>query len=274
MTTIWHPEWRDYQAPTKYPFEDDATLLSDRGQAIQPDLFLDAAFYCSGARELGRLSRIVVTGDLVTLEVGDDYSDSRAIGQFDMLDPPDHIRFVDTDGRPAGILVSEASRLLAFQSWVTGEHLFSREQAGLVAAVWMPMPAVGVSGIQADDGKILTGDVYLVGEAGVQLSCDQVTLPATCELAERPAYVVRVDIQGDPLWRRRACAPGFFVTPRFLEQITFQKGTRTYVCGPGNFGDIKLHVGNGQSSDTILRIRPEVDGLRIEAVGESLENLR
>lgn len=274
MTTIRNPEWRDYQEPTKYPFEDDATLVADTGAKIQPDTFLDAAFYCAGAQVLGRISRITITGDRVTIAVGDDLSDERATGEFDLLNPPNSIRFEDASKRPAGLLVSEAARLLTFQTWPAGEHVFSYEQAGLVAAVWMPVPAMGLSGIQADDGRILTGDVYLVGDYGVQLSCDRVQLPGSCGEAAKTAYVVRVDIQGDPLWRRRACAPGFFNTPRFLEKIAFQKGLRLHTCGPGNLGDIKLHVSNTGRSDTILRIRPEPDGLRIEAVGESLDTLR
>jgi hypothetical protein len=138
----------------------------------------------------------------------------------------------------------------------------------------MPTPEVGVRGILLDDNSVMTGDVYLVGDNGVVLSCDAVEIPSDCDAEPQTQHTIRVDIVGDPLWRRRECAPGFFETPQFLKTLTFQKGKRHHVCGPGNYGDVKMIVGNELAEDTILRIRPTEQGLKLEVVGEQLEDIR
>ena len=160
-----------------------------------------------------------------------------------------------------------------FQSWSVGEHLFEPDQTGFVAACCMPTPEVGVRGVLLDDGSVLTGDVYLVGDNGVILSCDSVVAPPKCGTPETVQYTVRVDVVGDPLWRRKECSPGFFDTPRFLKQVTFQRGATSVTCGPGNYGDLKLVVGNKAAEDTILRVRPTEQGLIVEVVGEKLEDI-
>jgi hypothetical protein len=271
--SLRHPEWRDDHEFNNYPFADDATLTNG-DDTFQQDTFEDAAFYAAGAQATGYISRVNITGDIATFYIGDELVADLVSGTLDLTAPSDHIRFVDSSNRPGGLIVSTADKLAIFQSWTSGDHFFTPDQTEFVAQVWMPTPGLGLQGFQADDGQILTGDVYLVGDDGVQLSCDEVTIPASCGQGEETQYVVKVDIQGDPLWRRRECAPGFFSTPRFVERITFQKGGRNYVCGPGTKGDIKFYVNNATKTDTILRIRPEAKGLRIETVGEALEDIR
>ena len=275
MTRIKHPEWRDSQEFSNYPFADGSSLVNAAGDVLLPETFEDAAFYVAGARAAGYISRINISDGKATIHLGHSQSETVASGQFSLTDLPESIRFTDSfASRPAGLLVSTAEKLAVFQAWSAGDHFFTPEQSGLVAAVWMPVPETGVKGLQADDDRILTNDVYLVGDGGVQLSCDAVTTPSSCGIPEITRYVIRVDIQGDPLWRRRDCSPGFFATPRFVERITFQKGGRNHACGPGTNGDLKLYTGNSGAADTILRIRPEPGGLRIEAVGEGLEDIR
>ena len=274
MSRVKHPEWRESHEPTQYPFEDDATLLGSEGFSLLPETFLDAAFYVPGASYQGHISSVVISGDTCTIYVGDEGSTNRASATFSITSPPDVLRFVDSNSRPAGLMVSSSVKLAAFAAWDEGTHQFNYNSAGLVAAVWMPTPDLGVRGIMADDGQMLTGDVYLVGDEGVYLSCDEVTVPAGCNTPEKTFYLIRVDIMGDPLWRRKECAPDSFSTPIFLEKITFQKGSNSFECGPGTNGDVKIHVNNTGATDTILRVRPVDGGLKIEAVGERLEGIR
>ena len=271
---IKHPEWRDSREPTHYPFSDNATLVNDDNLVLFPDTFLDAAFYPVGGKAGGYISQIDITTSQATIWYGDDEAIQRAYGQFDLASPTDNLRFVDTAGRPAGLIVSEALRMAVFQSWPIGEHEFTQDQASLVTAVCLPAPELGVRGIQVDDGTVLTGDVYIVGGDGVIVSCSEVTEDGNCEAAAATHYEIKFDIVGDPLWRRSECAPGLFTTPRFLESVTFQKGPRSLQCGPGTLGNLKLLVGNTAAEDTILRIRPTDSGVVIEAVGERLEDIK
>lgn len=271
---IKHPEWRDFHEPTNYPFADESTLVNDAGDTLFKDLFLDAAFYPVGGEAGGRLSKIEIFSATGVIWYGDEGEDFRASATFSLGDPPDSLRFLDTLGRPAGLLVSESQRLAVFQSWGVGSREFSLSQTGLAAAVCMPAPEPGVRGVIADDGQVLTDDVYIVGDDGVLVTYETITLEATCERPETEARVIRIDVVGDPLWRRKECAPGFFSTPRFLETITFQKGGKSFVCGPGGLGNIRLVVGNDQADDTILRIRPTETGIKFEAVGERLEDIK
>ena len=271
---VKHPEWRDSHEPTHYPFSDDATLVNDDSLVLFADTFLDAAFYVVGGSAGGYISQIDITTTQATIWYGDDEVLQQASGQFDLASPPDNLRFVDSSNRPAGLIVSESLRMAVFQSWPIGEHVFTQDQSSLVTAVCMPAPEIGVRGIMVDSGAVVTGDVYIVGGDGVFVSCDEVVTDGTCESDAGVHYEIKFDIVGDPLWRRNECAPGLFSTPRFLEQVTFQKGPRSLQCGPGTLGNLKLLVGNTAAEDTILRIRPTDSGIVIESVGERLEDIK
>jgi hypothetical protein len=272
---IKHPQWRESHEDTKYPFEDNATLSNDAGTELPANTFLDAAFYPVNGRGGMYISRVVVTTEEVTIYIGDIATPDRCFGTFSLLDPPDEVRIVDEYGRGAGIMVSEALRLSVFQSWGVGEHLFEVFQLGFVAACCMPVPAIGVQGILLDDGTLVTGDAWIVGENGVVLTCEEVSLDSDCDEATVDTqYAIRVDIVGDPLFRRTLCAPGLFETPRFLESITFQKGGKTLQCGPGELGNVNIGVSSHTAPDTILRVRAVKEGMIIEAVGEQLRDIR
>lgn len=274
MSRIKHPEWLDSLEPTPYPFEDAATLANAEGQTLYPGTFLDAVFYPVGGSSGGYLSQVDIDDQTAVLHYSDDVNLSLATATISLAAPAESIRFTDSQGRPAGLMVSEPIRLAIFQSWPDGSHEFLPEQTRFVASACMPVPDVGVRGIMADDGNVVTGDVYLVGDGGVVLSCESVSIDGTCGEPTQELRKLRVDVVGDPLWRRRKCAPGFFATPRFLKTITFQRGRRSLTCGPGDNGNIRVLVGDDDASDTILRVRPTTGGLIMEAVGERLEDIR
>jgi hypothetical protein len=62
-----------------------------------------------------------------------------------------------------------------------------------------------------------------------------------------------------------------FITPRFIEAVTVQHGTKSFTCGPGEYNDFKITASSGNAADTILRVRPKEGGLIIETVGELLK---
>jgi hypothetical protein len=223
---IRHPEWRAEHEPTKYPFSQDSTLVNDAGDVIFETTFLDASFYIIGAQPELHLSRISVDHETVTIYVGDGVTAQLASGSFARAAPPDELRFLDVYGRPAGLLVSETIRLALFSSWPFGDHDFSPRQTQFVARCCHAVPMVGVRGFELDDGNILTGDVWLVGDDGVVLTCDTVAVDADCGVEAGEITRLRIDIVGDSLFRRKLCsAPDFFETPHYLQTITF--------CAPG-----------------------------------------
>lgn len=246
---IIFPEFRHELEFTRYPFADAATLVaSNTRQELEQDIFLDASLYPIGVSVQLFISSVVVTSRRVTIWLSDRLTNNIASSTFDPLDPPENLEFVDKYGRPAGILVSEAVRLSRFAAWESTEHMFAVQATEFVASCVIPVPGVGVRGLVAADGSMLTGDVWLIGDNGVVLSAvDDCT--------------IRVDIVGDPLFVRRFCQQNdLFTTPRLLRTING--------CPPDANGDYKLVVGNHLAPQTVLRINPTDEGLQIEAVGE------
>jgi len=248
---ILYPEFRDELEPTKYPFADDATLVSDNtSQEIDRDTFLDASVYPIGAGAGVYVSNITVTPRKITITLGDNRSTNLAVADFDPLNPKDVLLFEDSVGRPAGVIVSEVLRLSRFTAWESGSHDFSATATPLVASCVIPTPEPGVRGFVTEDGELFTGDVWIVGENGVVVSED-----GDCN--------VRIDMVGDPLFVRKLCFPlDLFVPPLFVKTING--------CTPDANGNYNLTIGGQDAPDeeTIIRINPTDTGLKIEAIGQ------
>jgi hypothetical protein len=272
---ILHPQWRDEYEPTTYPFGDWATLRNDAGVFIPEGAFLDASFYIVGGGSRIRLSKVIVADQVVDFYIGDDSTDELCHGQILIAEGADNVIFNDSYGRPAGIAVSTSERLLSFQTWTIGTHQFTFEQTGFVAGVSIPIPNTRFRGFILDDGSVVTGDIWLVGDDGIVLSHEEISEEDdnNCMSSTAPSqagHYIRVDVVGDPLFLQRFCA-GSPPTPRLLKTITFQRGTERLVVTPDAQGEIKLLVGRPNAESTILRIKPVNGSLRIETVGTLLQ---
>lgn len=246
---IIFPEFRDELEFTHYPFADGTTLTaSNTRQLLEEDTFLDASLYPVGGSVQLYISEIIVNPRLVTIWFSDRVTNRICSTSFDPLAPPDELEVQDTIGRPAGILVSEAIRLSRFSAWDSTTHTFTVQATELCAACVIPTPETGLRGFLTEDGDLVSGDIWLVGDNGVVLRQDG-------------ACTVRVDVVGDPLFVRKLCTPiDLFQTPNFLRTINN--------CIPDEYGDFKLEVGANENAQTIMRINPVEDGLRVEAVGD------
>jgi hypothetical protein len=269
-----HAEWRDEQESTKYPFGSNATLTNGT-DIILEGIFLDAILYPIGGEARLYMPLVTLTHDQVTISIGDTVNGILASGAFDLISPPDRVTLQDAFGRPAGVLVSEPGRLATFQSWTVGEHAFGQEDTEFAATVVVPTPEIGLRGIQLADGSLFTGEVWMVGDDGVVLRSEDLQVPSeVCGADPIDISVIRVDVVGDPLFRRRLCVnDDLFVTPQLLKTITVDDGRQRIRCGPDENGDFKLTVNNDLAEDTVLRIRAGENGLVIEAEGSTLQGV-
>lgn len=264
---VQHSQFRAELDDAKYPFADSATLTNGAKSLLEGTL-IDACLYPVGGGPSMYLSKVVITHDTVTLYVGDLSNDSLASGSFDVIDPPDEIKLVDTYSRPAGILVSTGVRLGLFQTWGTGTHTFTEEQTPFVASVTVPTPEVGLRGFLLADGSVMTGDVWIVGDDGVVVRYEETAG------VNGAIPTIRVDFVGDPLFRRRLCGSNdLFVTPKFVKTITFTDGHQEVVVTPDSHGDVQMTVNNAMAENTVLRLRSTSQGLIIECVGSELEDV-
>jgi hypothetical protein len=262
------PEWRSQNSTTKYPFSDGASLVNDEGYTLLEGTFLDASVFPVGAREQLHLSLVTVEPDLVTLAIGDRYVAALATATFPLITPDPVVAFADPYGRPAGLLVSTAERMGVFQSWEVGDHPFTPAQSEFAATVCFPSPEGGLRGVLLEDGSFFAGDVWLVGDDGVVLREDTVSIDPGC--APRPYRVVRVDVVGDPLFRRRLCQPAaLFQTPRFVKRVYVVHSLGSFTCVPDAGGDVKLTTANHLANDAALRVRTTGDGVGFEVAGRA-----
>ncbi len=265
------PPWRAENATTFYPFADGATLTNGTA-VLPPELFVDASLYPIGAGPNMRLAQVVVTNQAVTLVIGDDDSAETATVTFPLLDPPAELRLLDKYGRPAGLLLADVAQLSIFQSWSPGTYAFSTAESAFAASCCAPTPEICARGFLLAAGTVLTGDVWLVGDNGVVLSSHTVVDNTPGMLGGPQTYtVIRVDIVGDPLFKR-AETGDTFVTMPFLQTLTIQDHVHSFVCTPDALGACQITAGHGRAEDSVLRIRATADGLMIETVGESSAN--
>ena len=260
MAETRHPEWRNVNAGTRYPFAERASL-SNGARAFEQDTFIDAAIYPVGAEPRMYLSEVEVGVRNITVRVGKPGTPRLAAATFEAANPPDLLRLEDEHGRPAGVLVSSPTRLALLAAWGQRTHSFRPDQTEFAAGATHPTPQPGVRGILLDDGTLLSAEAWIVGGDGVVLTTQGET--------------IRVDVIGDQLFRRRQLSAGgnTFETPRFLQALEVEDPTGT-VCGavPNEHGDIRLSSVTPPGIDApVLRIRSTPEGLMFEAVGSQIQ---
>lgn len=250
---ILFPEFRDEQSDSKYPFADYATLTSVTGAVqLTGDTFIDATLFPIGAQSRVYISSINVTAQTVTIYLGDDQTAGIAAARYSAVNPPANgvLAFTDNYGRPAGLIVSSPLRLSTITTWPEGTHTFDIEATEFVSTTHVPAREPGVRGFVTADGRVLTGDVWLIGDAGVVLR--RAPTPNT----------VRIDVVGIPLFKRFVCEPlDDFAPRRYLKTING--------CGPDAYGNFTITATGELADDAVLRVYPQNGTITFEAVGRS-----
>jgi hypothetical protein len=266
MTRIIHPTWRDEQLSGNYPFGDTATLVNDHGRALTADLFLDAQLYVIGATGCVYLSRVEVDASTVTLWFGDAANPYLARASYPAAAPPTSLQIKDLYERPAGVLVADATQLTTLAVWETGQHDFTFEQTNFAATCCLPMDQPGVRGIELADGTLFTGPVWLIGSDGVVLRSETQQAMPECG-PDVWLTVIRVDIVGDPLYRRKLCAGLEFTAPQPIRKLRVHNRGQTFELTPDQHGNVFLQTGDDLTSRPALRLREQPDGLLLEVIG-------
>jgi hypothetical protein len=250
---ILFPEFRDEQSDSLYPFADSATLLADTGFKINRDTFIDASIYAIGATPGVYIASITVGPDTITIALAAGNTAALCSTTYNPLNAPStgELTLVDLYGRPAGLLLATKNSLTLFGGWPIGVHTFASAATEFVAAVVCPAQEAGVRGLLLN-GELFTGDVWLIGDQGVVL---RQTTP----------NVIRVDIVGDPLFKRALCLDDAGEPVAAFKPKSFLKTING--CGPDDYGNFNITVASPNIGDSILRIYPENNVLKIEAVG-------
>lgn len=270
MPRIVHPQWRDQNADNKYPFAERASLRNASGLEIPTNVFVDAALYPLGEHPGMYLSAVEVEGNETKFFIGDRNQTDICNGSLRLPTTNEVVELRDAQRRPAGVLVVDPTQLAAINGWGDGRHEFTPDQTPWAATVCFPAPVHGVSGFLLDDGTVLSGPVWLVGGAGVVLR--YVTVQRQTRTGTQTVPACRVDVVGDPLFRRRLCAgTDLFATPRFVRTVRVIGPNGTFECQPGPNGEFTLLAGNDLADDSVLRIVSDEEGIRFGMVGPSLE---
>lgn len=253
---VLYPEWRDYNRPTGYPFAERATLTN--GTAVFPaDAIADARVHLAGAGPGLYLASVEVGYDsaIVTLASPGIFPTCTATVAYDS--GTDIVQLLDERGRPAGILVGrEIDALDELRTMGFGLHEFTFDQTELAATVCEPVPAAGVEGFELDDGEYASGKVWLVGGDGVVLRRGD--LPTD----------MRVDIVGDPLYRRKLCEPeGLYVRPTPIKFLRIVGPDHEFTIPVEGNQHLQIVSDNNLVSDPVLRLNVVSGALVFSVVG-------
>ena len=237
--------WRDEIEAGSFPFSDGALLTADTGQTIDRTTFLDAAVCLVGGVAPLYISQVDVTAQTVTFWIGDANERLAASGSYVFGEQVDVVELTDVAGRPAGILVSDAGRLSRFTAWAEGSHNFAVIATEFVARATICPPIQGVSRLTDNNDVAVSGEVWIVGDDGVVVREDNGR--------------IRVDIVGDPLFRRRLCgADGSIENRRYVKSFGG--------LSPDVMGEIALTV-NEHEKGSVIRVQSDSSGIVISMVG-------
>ncbi len=261
-----HPEFIDSFESTKYPFVPTATLSNGTSSYLE-GTFLDAHFYATAGSESYYISSVTNTASDITILIGDLTAADRLTGTVNLPIVDSDVRFVDTNGRPGGVLISEPSRLAVLSSWGVGEHKFSKNQTEFCVTCQVPSANLGVTGIAASGG-VVSGKVWLLGEDGVVLSSEQKT-----NSEGKTIEIIRVDVVGDPQFLQRLCeSDNLFEPVRPIKTIRVCDNTGfCYDCTPDEQGNFNLQMNDSLAADTALRIRTTPEGIVVLVEGSTPE---
>ena len=260
--TIYN-HWYDEQESSRYPFGDNSTLIANTGVELDRAVFLDANLYPVGNLENLYISRIVVNLPNISVYISSTSVVDICSVTFDAFDNTLNgiLQLKDKYSRPAGVLVSTELNLKLFRTWDVGTHEFVEEDTSFAASVVIPTPEEGVRGFTIKETDHISGEIWFIGERGVILR-NETDATSNCKY-------IRVDVVGDPLWRRRECQDktvtvGDSVFPLF-GNVNYLKTINGNP--PDIHGNFVFSTGDQLQQTNALHIMADSKGIKFEIVG-------
>lgn len=248
-TRIIFPQFREEQGDSRYPFKDTATLRANDGLDIGRTTFVDVVVHAIGGLSGVHISSIVVTTQTVTIWLGDNSVSKICKAEFQTFGNTEitELPLADNYGRPAGLLIVDSVEISKFAGWPQGEHQFRPRATEFVSTVVIPAQEPGVRAVLPPTNELMTDDIWLIGDQGVVVRAE----------GEK---VIRIDIVGEPLFRRFLCGPlNKFDPPQFVKTING--------CPPDIYGNFTITATNLSVNDAALRVYPENNALKIDLLG-------
>jgi len=255
MTMQIFPTWRDENASGPYPFTDESTLVDlSETVTIPASAFVDASFWVPDLSLPLFLLSVEVRPRSILVTVANSFSRPIATGVWPPPTGFDRslIPLVDNQDNQVGVLVGKEIGLSSLLKLPQETYFFSPSRSSFV---------ISTSLIFGDDasqrnvsGELLPeqGDVFIVGERGIQLEVKPGTEVIDGELVN--ITKVYVHAVGDPLASRAVCEENQrFVERRFIKEVVFQKGQQTHRCAPIN-GEVYIVTTSPQGTESSLRI--------------------
>jgi hypothetical protein len=255
MTMQIFPTWRDENASGPYPFTDSSTLVDLTGNVNVPaSAFVDASFWVPDPSLPLFLLSIEVRPRSIVVTVANNLSRPIASGVWPPPTGFDRslIPLTDNQDNQVGLLVGKEAGLSSLLKLAQGTYFFSPSIASFVISTCL---IFGDDAAQRNvSGELLPeqGDVYIVGERGIQLE----TRPGSEVIKGEIVDITKVYVHavGDPLSARAVCeANQRFVEKRFITEVVFQKGQQTHRCAPIN-GEVYIVTTSPQGTESSLRI--------------------
>lgn len=244
MARVTFNDWRENNKRRKYPFS-DGVPASNNNTVIPDNLFFDGRLYPIGGNQDMYLNRITKTSSDITFAIRATGTDELATATVGLSDIPENgeVAFFDSNGRAAGLLMSDPDVLQAFSGIDVGSYSFFLSQTQFAAAVVVAQPETCVRGIVLESGEVMSGEVWLVGEDGIVLRNED--------------GAIRVDIIGDPFASRKLCEDSILTDDDEISVLVPYCPIKT-INGiePDEKGNFELLVGDSGSLTSILRITP------------------
>lgn len=246
-----YADWRDEQSQQTYPFQDHSFPVTPDGRELPPGVILDALIHAPGSTGGYVLASLEMRNDRTRFEIFDGGQGATVSGEKTNTDTqPDAVQLRDAEGRNAGVLVVDPVAIERLRyDWGEGVYVFETSSSGFVPSTWDYTESVDPPIVQFGVSVPSQGDIYLVGDRGVWLEYQ--------EIDGRPTILIHAI--GDPLGKRASCED-VFETPRFIQEVVFQAGSKTHRCTPEN-GVVNIMAVSAE--DSAFRIHQDSSQIRI-----------
>lgn len=239
----------------KYPFTSNSTLQSKEGIIIPNESVLDASFYPTGEYETIRIGEIDKKLQGSTIKI---YSSYDKIGEGNLDDIDDKIiKIKDNYNRDIGIIVIDETFLFFIKNLKPNQYYFDLESAVFLPSCITIRPNSFLEGFTDENGNIVSGEVWLVGEAGVFLNYTQDSS-------------ITINCIGDPLFKTRFLekTADYMLENVPIKEIIIKNFNQMYYNSnkvkPDKYGNILLSSRGAFDNKSILKIRPTENGIKME----------